>query len=310
MIETMKSFCLKLAVFAALAFLPALAHAGSEHNLVGWAWSDTIGWISFNSTNDHDPNTAGVQQSSFNYGVHMAGNGDLCGNNSCSVPGYAWSPAIGWIQFGSLSSFPAGSGTQSINAKVNGANVQGWAKAITADSNGWDGWISLSGAGPNYGVNLTGNVFSGYAWGSTVVGWISFDDVRLGFDPPSFTLGGASDTIRIQFLVSGSSDSELRSVPVTTVGGYSSPVTISISTYPTPPVDTTFLYSLGGGAFSTTSPSVVVTPGNSTTLQVRVSKPISAQYTIQLQGVGANATTQYKNMILNPSSQDPNFSEF
>lgn len=306
----MKSLYLKILVLAAFALLPSFAHAGSQHNLVGWAWSDTIGWISFNSTNDHDPNTPGVQQSGVNYGVHMNASGDLCGDNSCSSPGYAWSSNIGWIQFGGLSGFPSGSGTQGINAKLNGNNVQGWAKAITADGNGWDGWISLSGAGPSYGVVLSGNVFSGYAWGSEVVGWISFDWVQRGFDPASFTLGGASDTVRIQFLASGLSDSERKSVPVTTVGGYSNPVTVSISAYPTPPADTTFLYSLGGGAFSATPAGVVVTPGNSTTLQVRVSKPITAQYTIQLRGVGADAPTQYKNMILNPSSLDPGFSEF
>ena len=306
----MKSFYLKMALALVLAFLPALAHAGTEHNLVGWAWSDTIGWISFNSTNDHDPIAGGVQQSGVNYGVHITAGGDLCGNNSCSVPGYAWSSNIGWIQFGGLSSFPSGSGTQGINAKVNGNNLQGWVKAIAADGNGWDGWISLSGAGPSYGVTLSGNVFSGYAWGSDVVGWVSFDWVQRGFDPASFTLGGASDTVRIQFLVSGDSDSESRSIPVTTVGGYTNPVTVSINTYPTPPVGTTFLYSLGGSAFSATPASVVVSPGNSTTLQVRVSKPISTQYIIQVRGVGADAPTQYKNMILNPTSQDPNFIEF
>lgn len=291
-------------------FAPVFAYAGAEHNLVGWAWSDNIGWISFNSTNDHDPNTVGVQVSPYNYGVHMAANGDLCGDSACATPGYAWSPNIGWIQFGGLSSFPSGSGTQSVNAAVNGTNLQGWARALSNDG-AWDGWISLSGAGPSYGVSLFGNTFSGYAWGSDVVGWISFDDVDLGFDPASFTLGGASDTVRIQFLVSGSADSEAKTIPVTSVGGYSSPVTVSISTFPTPPADTVFSYSLGGQAFSsTTVPSVVVSPGNSTTLQVRVSKPIVSQYTIVVRGVGASAPTIYKNMILNPSSQDPNFTEF
>ncbi len=306
----MKFLYLKLVLSLVLAFLPAFAHAGAEHNLVGWAWSSNIGWISFNSTNDHDPNTAGVQQSGINYGVHKSASGDLCGNNGCSLPGYAWSPAIGWIQFGGLSSFPSGSGTQGINAAVNGTNLQGWARALSYDAS-WDGWISLSGAGPSYGVSLFGSTFSGYAWGSDVLGWINFDNVQVGFDPASFTLGGASDTVRIQFLVSGSSDSEIKTIPVTSVGGYSSPVTVSISTFPTPPVDTVFSYSLGGGAFSsTTVPSVIVSPGNSTTLQVRVSKPIASQYTVVVRGVGASAPTIYKNMILNPSSQDPGFEEF
>ncbi|MBI2030189.1 hypothetical protein HYT05_01060, partial [Candidatus Kaiserbacteria bacterium] len=50
--------------------------------------------------------------------------------------------------------------------------MTGWFRAL-ANGGGWDGWISLSGAG--YGPVLsTSGTFSGYAWGSTVVGWLSF----------------------------------------------------------------------------------------------------------------------------------------
>ncbi len=136
------------------------ASAGAEHNMAGYAWSSTIGWISFNCTNDNSCGTA-------NYGVNK--------NPDNTLSGYAWSSAIGWIQFGGLSSFPSGSGTQSTNAQINGNNLQGWARALSADGQGWDGWISLSGAGPSYGVTLSGTYFAGYAWGSDVVGWILFD---------------------------------------------------------------------------------------------------------------------------------------
>ena len=47
-----------------------IALAGSEHNLSGWAWSENIGWISFNSTN---------QGGGANYGVTVASNGRLSG---------------------------------------------------------------------------------------------------------------------------------------------------------------------------------------------------------------------------------------
>jgi len=88
-------------------FSPHLASAGTEHNLSGWAWSDNIGWISFNSTNTNDATDYGVNE-----------------NPDGTLVGYAWSSNIGWIQFGGLSGFPNGSGTQQKNAQVNGNNLQ------------------------------------------------------------------------------------------------------------------------------------------------------------------------------------------
>ena len=158
--------------FALLVILiPFSVFAGMEHNLSGWAWSSNIGWISFNSTNDHDPNTIGVQQSAVNYGVNKNSNGTLVG--------YAWSSNIGWIQFGGLSGFPVGGGTQSQNVDVAGNNPKGWTKALSADNNGWDGWISMSGSG--YGVKFTdGTHLTSYAWGGDVVGWVLFDIQSTG----------------------------------------------------------------------------------------------------------------------------------
>jgi len=140
--------------------------AGTEHNLSGWAWSSNIGWISFNCTNDNTCN--GV-----NYGVNK--------NADNTLTGYAWSSNIGWIQFGgfSTSDFPVGGGTQKENANINGNNLKGWIKALSADNNGWDGWISLSGS--NYGVKFTDGIhLTSYAWGGNVVGWVLFDIQSTG----------------------------------------------------------------------------------------------------------------------------------
>lgn len=127
--------------------------------LTGWAWSSNIGWISFNGVNK-----------------------DASGN----LIGYAWSSNIGWIQFGGLSGFPSGLGTQAQNANINGNNLKGWAKALSADGNGWDGWISLSGAG--YGVTLSGTNLTGYAWGSDVIGWADFNLITMvPIVPPEIT---------------------------------------------------------------------------------------------------------------------------
>jgi hypothetical protein len=51
-------------------------------NLSGWAWSDAIGWISFNST------TGG---GSVAYGVNIDSTGDFSG--------WAWNDVVGWISF-------------------------------------------------------------------------------------------------------------------------------------------------------------------------------------------------------------------
>jgi len=59
-------------------------------HLAGWAWNENIGWISFSSNNDHDPNTSGIQQSPFPYGVNISGG---------VFSGFAWNDVVGWISF-------------------------------------------------------------------------------------------------------------------------------------------------------------------------------------------------------------------
>jgi len=154
--------------FFLLPFWSSIVSANTLNNMSGWAWSSNIGWISFNCTN-----TNSCPNSTSGYGVNKDINGNLVG--------YAWSSNIGWIQFGGLSGFPSGKGTQAQNANLTGNNLKGWARALS-NGGGWDGWISLSGAGPNYGVDLNvDNIhFSGYAWGSDVVGWISFSGTNYG----------------------------------------------------------------------------------------------------------------------------------
>ncbi|MCK5285711.1 MAG: hypothetical protein KAJ58_00595 [Candidatus Pacebacteria bacterium] len=151
--------------------------AGSDHNVSGYAWSDNIGWISFNCID------GGAGQSDIcsvsNYGV------DVGADNVLS--GYAWSDNIGWISFNEndLNGCPE----NDCRVELIGGNLVGWAKALSADNNGWDGWISLdfsTGGGAfqpdpvNYGVSLIGSEFGGFAWGSDVVGWISFNCTDTG----------------------------------------------------------------------------------------------------------------------------------
>ena len=129
--------------------------AGTDENVYGWAWSENIGWISFNNT---------TGEGSTNYGVNIEPDGVFSG--------YAWSENIGWISFNQaeLSGCPSAP----CRAEVNLSNyeVSGWARAL-AYGDGWDGWISLRGSG--YGIKINGTEFEGWAWGDNVVGWISFN---------------------------------------------------------------------------------------------------------------------------------------
>ncbi len=142
---------------------PEPIRASASDNVSGYAWSDTIGWISFNNT------TGGGSA----YGVSVNPNGG-------KLSGYAWSDNIGWISFNEADLTGCPSGTCVAKAASPGqlgksnVDILGWARAL-ANGGGWDGWIRFNHgqASPVY-IDSVGN-FHGYAWGSDVVGWISFD---------------------------------------------------------------------------------------------------------------------------------------
>ncbi len=148
-------------------FLTNITNAQTQSNVHGWAWSSNIGWISFNCANTSSC-------SDVNYGVSFDDTGG-------ELSGYAWSDNIGWISFNEddLDGCPSGS----CKAKLAGNNFQGWAKVLAGggvESGDWDGWISLKGSNPSYGVTLNGNSLESFAWGSEVVGWIDFSPQFAG----------------------------------------------------------------------------------------------------------------------------------
>lgn len=201
------SILLVVGFLGALALYTHTARSSALQNMSGFAWGgdwtdlpdingnyngtqDTnsgavpyeptggVGWISFNCT-------SGGNCGADDYGVNIEANGDLVG--------YAWSSNYGWLKFGDLSGFPTGAGVSTGNARLDGNELQGWARfcagaadPVTCDgtvanplNGGWDGWVSLK--GPGYGVTLTPStgVLSGFAWGGNdggknVVGWINF----------------------------------------------------------------------------------------------------------------------------------------
>lgn len=151
----------------ALTAAPQQVASQSASPITGWAWSDTIGWISVDGTG---------------YGLSMDSNG--------FVTGYAWSDNIGWVKFDGLGSYPSGAGTTAADARVVSGKLTGWARAcagtengdcstMTSRTDGWDGWISLGGTG--YGVTFDDSTgaFGSFAWGDVNVGWVDFSRVSV-----------------------------------------------------------------------------------------------------------------------------------
>ena len=142
----------------------------------GYAWSATVGWISFNCEtggwNDLNANNmvdSGEIESvcaDSDYGVEIKNDGTL--------NGFAWSDHVGWVQFGDpdddgpllpLSDFPDAR-TEGAYLDINASDeiyVHGWARVCSAtddgdpntaegdcssmdtdpQTGGWDGWISF-----------------------------------------------------------------------------------------------------------------------------------------------------------------------
>ncbi len=170
-------------------FRTSSVRADSSQNLSGYAWSSNIGWISFNCTNDTSCATS-------NYGVNIdPATGNFSGN--------AWSNNIGWISFNQTTGCPESGCTTQPNLNTTTGAITGWAKALTADNNGWDGWIKLAGtasSGGAYGPTLSGTTFSGYSWGADVIGWMDWSKVVSAATAPTAnlyvnTIGATSATI-------------------------------------------------------------------------------------------------------------------
>lgn len=180
--------------------------ADTTANVSGWAYSENVGWISFNSNDcDKDDNNISDNQNypdcpvgllSKPYGVNIGSDGKLSGQ--------AWSENVGWISFNEsetgipFSADPCGSGCIALadpSGELGKSNVaiKGWARALAAcdsvpcsssgpgsNTGGWDGWIRF-----DYGKNNEAYIdssykFHGWAWGDKSVGWISFNSSDVG----------------------------------------------------------------------------------------------------------------------------------
>jgi CARDB len=164
-----------------LAGAAAAAAPAGTIPLSGWMWSGYMGWISLSSDNKSEGNTYAVYEN-----VSTGG-----------LSGYAWSGNLGWVSFNAadVASCPSGGAAPSVNLSTG--KVSGWARACSAfsgsacsgtldtRSGGWDGCISLgtqTGETATYGItqDLATCKWSGYAWGSTAIGWTNSNPIISG----------------------------------------------------------------------------------------------------------------------------------
>ena len=142
------------------------------HNVWGWAWSENIGWISMSCTN-----TINVGEG-IDFGVDIDSDTGI-------FSGYAWLEHIGWISFNRADTGappgPPDYGTYLAQVNLDNGQVSGWARALSY-GDGWDGWIKLRNT--DYGAWIDASVspseFHDWAWGSDVVGWVSFNCAEGG----------------------------------------------------------------------------------------------------------------------------------
>lgn len=151
-------------------------------HLGGYAWSDTIGWVSMSCK------TGGP-----------TGN-DICASNNYEVvinqttkelSGHAWSDNIGWVSFNSedASDWPI----STVYSETYRNRVVWFCKSVRWNSRvGWLGWVIL--IWKFVGLNGTTG-FSGYAWGSDVIGWLDMSGVVYVYPSATVTLNAIPNHI-------------------------------------------------------------------------------------------------------------------
>ncbi|MBP6904556.1 MAG: hypothetical protein KBB91_00680 [Candidatus Pacebacteria bacterium] len=189
------------AIVCAIAFFfgaVPVTHASPADNMYGYAWSANIGWIKMNNC------TFGGACTGVNYGVNVEPTGSVR-----TIRGYAWSANIGWISFepaatsGCPDTNPDDPNCQA-RLDIASSRMKGWARACSVfagtscsgtvmlpqNTGGWDGFISLADSDTSddapFGIrfdtidpnNPNYLDMSGFAWGSTVVGWVDFSQVK------------------------------------------------------------------------------------------------------------------------------------
>jgi len=180
--------------------------------IIGWGWMGTGiqdpnisqgggGWIKFNCAPTDCTRTS-------NWGMNI--NLDPTSPDYGNVTGEAWSSNYGW-----LTTNPAV--TEKCWVNNPGVTFDGPAKVINLTStnldkkpmvgwmafpngddvstDGYDGCVAMTGVEHAVLLDIQTGVLSGWAWGSDVVGWVSFSNPECPFCDTTVVLDGFSDIV-------------------------------------------------------------------------------------------------------------------
>ena len=169
-------------------------------NVSGFAWSENIGWISFNSSDCDTDNNGYIDTDAMVNGCGGNNSTDVTNDygvninqNTGNFSGYAWSSNVGWISFSENEATPDSydfnvnchdtcDSTNNCTAcyNYNDNFVYGWAKILSLGDDGWIKFSDHSGNG-NTTINIETSEVDGWAWNGndndTGIGWISMDGV-------------------------------------------------------------------------------------------------------------------------------------
>ena len=125
------------------------------------------------------------------------------GPNKGKFTGQAWSSNYGWLSFdesdvASCIGHTPGVSPNSVKADiisgVDEAPMRGWAKFVAGDAqtDGWDGCVAFDGS-PfiRTFVDMNNGFIHGWAWGGSVVGWISFNNPECQYCNTAVVLSAA-----------------------------------------------------------------------------------------------------------------------
>lgn len=239
--QSLINFAITVIVFGAVFVTTNPVKAGSAENVAGWMWGGAdndgilnsgdetgLGWISMNNVNcDVDGNNFkdvacggdNITTSQIIYGVNIPDDGS-------NASGKAWSENAGWLSFDAtdLVGCPV-PGTCYARKNLATGKLEGWARFLSvksefenvpSNSGGWEGWVSLGGAGYGVVLNADGTVTKGqttsYAWsgkpadGTGEYGYIDFSKIKKNIPPATDGACGIVDKTTVSSLNATNTD--------------------------------------------------------------------------------------------------------
>lgn len=165
----------------------------TEGAVWGYGWMGTgitnpnateggVGWLKFNC----EPDVCADSPSPWGTRVNLDENSPLYGQ----FYGQAWSNNNGWLDFSydNVERCWQANPNETFNGTAKilfpSGKVVGWAKFINGDDfndDGYTGCVSFSGEEYTATVDLDSGALRGWAWGDTVIGWISFQNPECPF---------------------------------------------------------------------------------------------------------------------------------